>query len=53
MFVRQIEAKYTGKSFLSVKITEEMIGHHNFGITKGTLGNNLKKKEKKKIRKGE
>ena len=47
-FVGQTVAIYTGKSFLSVKITEEMIGH-KFGEFASTRKRPVhKKKEKKK-----
>ena len=47
-FVEQTFAIYTGKSFLSVKITEEMIGH-KFGEFASTRKKPVhKKKEKKK-----
>ena len=47
-FVGQTVAIYTGKSFLSVKITEEMIGH-KFGEFASTRKRPIhKKKEKRK-----
>ena len=46
-FVGQTFAIYTGKSFLSVKITEEMIGH-KFGEFASTRKRPVHKKKKKK-----